>query len=123
MEARTWDDLAAAIAAMTPEQRQQPIQAVLQTCVEDDVQECLCGIAIDTVEGLEIYKCRSSHNNRYCGDDVVLLLDGNQFAKDGAVAYEWPDEGPDVPIYGPHGKTLPSEQYSPRALADAGAAM
>lgn len=118
MEARTWDGLAAAIAAMTPEQRQQPIQVVGATVIENDVQECLPVVAIDTVAAFEIYKCRSSYNNRYCGDDVVLLLDGNPFAEDGAVAYEWPDDGPDIPIYGPHGKTLPEEQYSPRALAD-----
>jgi hypothetical protein len=51
--------------------------------------------------------CRSTHNNKYCADDVVLLLDGNTFSEDGAIGYDLTD---DVPIYGKDGKTSVSDQ-------------
>ncbi len=115
MEVRTWEDLGAKIAAMTPEQRKQPIQCVKPTPIQDQVQEMLPGIAIATVEQFGFYKCRSTHDNKYNANDVVLLIDSNPFAEDGAVAYEW-SEDMDTPIYGKAGPTAKDSQCSPQAL-------
>jgi hypothetical protein len=117
MEVRTWNDLAAKVQAMSPEQRQQPIQCVQPTPSEGDVQEMLQGIAIATVAEFGFYRCRSTHDNKYNASDVVLLMDYNPFAKDGAVAYELSD-GAQKPIYGKDGPTPREAQYSPQALAD-----
>lgn len=119
MKIRTWEDLARAIAAMTPEERLQPVQCVNPTPNDNDVQECLPGIAFGTVAELQFYACRSSHNNKYCSSDFVLLVDGNPFAEDGAIAYEWDTEVGDLdekPIYGSDGKTDRSRQIATAAL-------
>jgi len=117
MEVRTWEDLGAKIATMSPGQRRQPIQCVQPTPNEDEVQEMMQGIAIATVEEFGFYKCRSTHDNKYNAGDVVLLMDGNPFSADGAVAYEWGDEI-DTPIYGKGGPTAVELQSSPQALED-----
>lgn len=116
MDVTTWEDLEAKIAEMTDEQRKQPIQCVNPTPNEDDVQEMVQGIAIGTVEEMGFYKCRSTHSNKYEPKDVVLLLDYNPFAEDGAVAYDWTDGEDDTPIYGKDGKTDVAEQSSPQAI-------
>ena len=94
MEVRTWEDLAAKIAALSPEQRKQPIQCVQPTPNDDDVQEMLQGIAIATVDEFGLSRCRSTHDNKHNGGDVVLLMDANPFAEDGSivVAYELDDK-------------------------------
>ena len=118
MDVTTWEDLAAKIAEMTDEQRNQPIQCVNPTPNEDDVQEMLPGIAIATVDEMGFCRCRSTHSNKYEPGDVVLLMDHNPFAEDGAVAYDWTDGEDDTPIYGEGGKTDVAEQSSPQAIED-----
>lgn len=115
-EIETWWDLMLAIEAMTDEQQSMPIQAVNCTHDSGEVQEMMPGIAIATVEEFEFEACRSTHNNKYCPKDIVLLLDQNSFAKDGAVACrvhglgaEWEGE----PEYGKDGPTKPEEQRRP----------
>jgi hypothetical protein len=117
MKVRTWEDLLAKIATMSPEQRKQPIQCVQPTPNKDDVQEMLAGIAIATVEEFGFYKCRSTHDNKYNAGDFVLLMDASPFSADGAVAYELGDEI-DTPIYGKDGPTAVESQLSPEALED-----
>lgn len=129
----TWDDLVAEISKLSPEQRSQPIQCVLSTPNDDDVQECLPGIAFDTVANFGFHKIRSTHDNRYHGEDFVLLLDHNQFDGSGAIGYRFlcpvgdsVHDDTDLaqqfiadgrigrePIYGPHGKTDVSQQTRP----------
>jgi hypothetical protein len=75
------------------------------------------GIAIATVAELGVYKCRSVYDNKYHGDDVVLLLDYNRFAEDGAMAFEFGETG-FSPVYGESGPTDAEDQMSPAALAD-----
>ena len=115
MEVVTWLDLANHIMTMTEAQQRQPIQCVLCTSNESDIQEILRGVALDTVEQPEIYKCRNTYNNKYCGEDVVILLDNNPFDEDGVVAWELKD-GSDIPIYGKEGKTEVKDQKSPKAI-------
>lgn len=109
----TWDDLATAIAEMSEDQRRQPIQCVHPTPNGDEVQALEPGIAIGTVGEFDFTSCRSVHDNKYRPQDVVLLLDGNPFAEDGAVAYEWKAGEEDIPIYGKGGKTERAEQMAP----------
>ncbi len=112
----TYEDLLIALNKLTPEQLKQPVQAVLPTPVEDEVQTCLTGIALDTVGNFEFYRCRSIHNNKYCKDDLIILLDTNPYGKDGARYYAWNDEDSEEefsPIYGKEGKTRIEDQTCP----------
>ncbi len=52
------------------------------------------GIAIGTVGEFEFEGSRSVVDNKYHADEVVLLIDANPFAEDGAVAYEMKSKGP-----------------------------
>lgn len=115
----TWDDLLVEIARLTPEQRKQPVQVVLPT-YDDDVQTCQQGIALDTVANYEFGKCRSVHNNRYCPDDVVLLLDGNPFHADGSYAHEYDFETKSwLPVYRDGATPTPiAAQCSPQTLKE-----
>jgi len=123
LEVTTWEDLAEKIAALTPEQRQKPIQCLYVTPNDSDVQECLPAIAMATIDELGISRCRSVYDNQYHGDDIVLLLDGNPFAEDGAIAYEMnTNPKPETslnfledmkPVYSSHGPTNPSDQWAP----------
>lgn len=118
-ELETLGDLLRALTNLSAEQLKQPIQCLLSTSNEDDVQEMITGIALGTVAQFEFYKCRSTHNNKYCPDDVILLLDHNPFAEDGAIAYNWSSESVnlcDNPIYGIEGKTNPIDQKSLTAI-------
>jgi hypothetical protein len=104
-EIDTWEDVGRIIAAMTPEQRKQPVQCVLADSDSDTVQVCLPGIAIMTVAQFEFEACRSVHNNKYCPDDVVMLLDINPHFEDGVTHWHW-----DNPCYGKDGPTDPKDQ-------------
>ena len=98
-EIRTYSDLRAALDKLTPKQLAQPIQVVKGSSIEE-VSECMPVIGIDTVDNWGYEFIRSAHNNQRCGNDVVLLIDGNPHAEDGAVAYEWGDGNlEDHPIY------------------------
>lgn len=116
MDIRTWADLAAKLQQMTPEQLQQPIQCVKPTMDEDDVQEMLTGIAFATVEAFGFHKCRSTHNNKYCPGDLVLLVDYNPYAENGAIAYQLGEDNEDIPLFGKDGPTNPRLQCSPAAI-------
>lgn len=120
VELETWSDLKAALATLTDEQLRQPIQCVQPDGDEGRVQEMVLGIALATVRDFEFYACRSTHNNKYCPDDVVLLMDGNPFGLDGVVAWEWHPDGTETPIYGTSGVTGRDDQMAPNCdeLAD-----
>ena len=108
----TYRHLAAALQAMTDEQLNQPVQ-IADPPADCRPVELLKGLAIATVGELEFAGSRSVVDNRYHADDVVLLVDANPFADDGAVAYELRNEGPKdgtpimrhVPIYDADGPT------------------
>jgi len=107
-----WKALAECINQWTPEQQMKPVQAVLATSDEDDVQVGLPVIGVDTVQAWGFLKYRSSHNNKYCGDDFVLLLDHNPYSEDGTYAYhEW--QGP---LYLDGKQTDPQDQWSPEYI-------
>ena len=101
-EVATWADLAAGIAALTEEQRRQPIQCCLAGFADPDV--CFPGIGLGTVGQFEFDSMRSSYDNKWHADDLILLLDSNPFAVDGTIAYQY------VPTYGQDGETFPHEQ-------------
>ena len=73
MELMTWGDLGRKIDAMSPEQRSQPIQCVLPHPDDGHVQECLPGIALWHSGRVSISASRSTHDNKYHGDDVAAL--------------------------------------------------
>lgn len=109
----TWKELGQAIVDMTEEQRQQPVQVVELEPSDDIVNELKPAYGIQSIEELGIEACRSIVDNKRHGEDVVLLIDANPFAEDGAVAYEWPlgdVQAPAVPIYGKDGPTNPADQ-------------
>ena len=111
MEVRTLEDLANAIMALPVDQRRQPIQVAKCSADSDEVVELMPGIALATVGALGIEACRSVHDNKYHADDVVLLIDWNPFAVDGAIGYDlnhW--SGDELPIYPLSGPTYPHEQ-------------
>jgi len=73
----------------------------------------LTGIAIGTVGDLGLPGERSTYDNKYHADDVVILADSSPFGADGAVAYEWADDGTDKPLYGKDGPTKLEDQMAP----------
>ena len=112
----TWGDLANAILALPNQQRIQPIQICPPTVSDAEPIEMLPGIALGTVGQFEFRGVRSVHDNKYHGDDVVLLLDHGPFAEDGAIAYELMPvgrPGAGKPIYGPSGPTEQNDQWAP----------
>ena len=121
----SYADLLAALQTLTPEQLQQPVQCILPTGDEDEVQTCLRALSVATVAQYGFYKCRSTHNNRYCPDDVVILLDDNIAAEDGQIATQYDTVEESLsgaayvgrPIYINGEKTKPEEQCSPEAIA------
>lgn len=123
----TYGDLLEFLRWMTEEELGKPIQCILPTQDEDDVQECLQGIAFATVRELGIYKCRSTYDNKYHADDLVILLDCNLHGIEGEIAHVIvPADGmmklcgdtEERPIYGNGGRTNPKDQMSPEALAN-----
>ncbi len=107
----TYQDLFDALAAMTPEQRAQPVQTAKSPCTEDKPVELYCAVAIGTVGEFEFRGTRSIVDNKYHADEVVLLVDVNPFAQGGAIAYEMFDE--DRPLYGRGGLTRREDQFAP----------
>lgn len=119
MELKTYRELLAFMENMTEQQLDQPVQVVLPSGDLDKAVELQPGIAIGTVAQMEFYKARSSVDNKYHADEVVLLIDGNPFSVEGAVAYslsdadDW-DDMKNHPIYGDGGPTNPADQCSGR---------
>lgn len=118
LEVETWEDLLKKLQTMTPEQLKKPIQCLKTSPNLDEVQACFPGIAFATIDQLEYEYCRSSYDNKFHGEDFVILLDYNPFGKDGAIAYELkPGDktlGKDHPIYGKNGKITREDQTSPK---------
>jgi hypothetical protein len=115
----TWGDLLAALNSLTSEQLRQPVQ-IAESPADCKPVEMQCGIAIGTVGEFEFSGSRSTHDNRYHADDVCLLVDGNSFAEDGAIAYEMKTHKTNgrpvirhVPLYGKDGPTPREAQMSP----------
>lgn len=106
----TYKDLLDYLKKLTPAQLNQQVQTVLCTPDDDEVQELTLAIGIDTIANWEIESCRSSVDNKYHEEEIVLLLTHNPFREDGAIAIEWNIDGPDVPIYGVEGPTNPNDQ-------------
>ncbi len=95
----TWGDLLKILGTMTPEQLDQPVQVIESHPCWDHVREGQKGICIGTVDDMQIAYFRSVTDNRRRGEQVVLFTDGNPYAEDGAIGYEWMDDGEDKPIY------------------------
>lgn len=72
MEIQTLNDLKNYLNKLSESELGQPIQLVLPS-VTDEVNECMLGIAIDTVENFGFPTCRSTHNNKFCPQDIVIL--------------------------------------------------
>lgn len=72
---------------MSESELDQPIQ-ISPPHVTPDPIPLQPGIYIGTVAELELSPCRSSYDNKWHGEDIVILADRNPFAVDGATAYE-----------------------------------
>lgn len=115
-EIETYADLKAALEAMTPEQLAQQIQVAKPTPMP--LVELQVGLAIGTVAEMGFYAVRSTYDNRYHPEDIVLLTDHNPFGEDGAIAYHGLDDDAEA-IYGKNGPTPEIEQIDPREHNDA----
>ena len=118
-EIETYMDLMSALLEMPADRLMQPIQCVKPHADEGKVNAMQPALAIGTIAEFEFFHCRSTHINRYCGDDVVILMDANPFGEDGVVAWKQNPDNPKfsmddmVPEYGRHGKTSLADQTAP----------
>ncbi len=85
----TWGDLLCALHKLSAEQLAQPAQIVKEHPCADKVISAKPVVAIGTVDTLDLRYVRSCKDNRRHGDEIVLLVDGNPYGKDGAVAHRW----------------------------------
>ena len=103
-EVMTYQDLLDALKTLSPEQLAQPIHVAEPGPNGDIPVELKTGIAIGTVGHLGFSGSRSTVDNKYHADEVVLLIDANPYAPDGAIAY---------PIYWRDGPTPREAQMAP----------
>ena len=86
---RSWRDLLECLNNFSPEQLDQPVQVCGTHPVESYVHELQPAYCVGTVEELGILYCRSSVDNRKNNKEVILCVDYNPFAVDGAIAHQW----------------------------------
>lgn len=98
-EIKTYADLLAALQQLTPEQLHQPVQTIKMHPSHEHVYECCPVCVISTIGDLEIEYARSSVDNRFNPDEIVLFTDGNMFGIDGVFSYIWNNDGTDTPTY------------------------
>lgn len=117
-EIETYKDLLAALSVLTPEQLAQPIQVADPSPDCSKPVELQCGIALGTVGEFGFEGSRSVVDNKYHADDVVILVDGNPHAEDGATAYVWRSGGFETASYGVGGPTKREDQFAPKSDGD-----
>ena len=114
---QTYSDLLTYLQSCSLEQLKQRVQICRPSPVEEEPVEACPGIAIGTMQEMGFYKARSVTNNKFVPEEIVLLIDGNPFAPDGAWAYtyDWDEEGKRIitPDYSPDGPTNPEDQLNP----------
>lgn len=117
-EIKTYRDLLKALQKLTPGQLKQPIQIMPSSPFP--IKELQPALAIGTIDKLEVYGSRSSIDNRYHPEEVVILADGNPFGEDGAIAYECvgmrKGKMQRKPIYGDAGPTSKKSQLRPNPI-------
>lgn len=95
-----YQELLEALQQLTPEQLQMDAQVVKCSNIYEEVNEGLPVVAVDTVDNFGILHVRSCKDNRRHGEEVYLLLDGNDHAEDGATSYFVSDDyGVEKPNY------------------------
>ena len=106
----TYHDLLKSLQNLTKKQLSQPVQ-ITDPSYNDDTHPCelMQVIAIDTVDAFGFQKVRSSVDNKYHPEEVVLLTDRNSFAEDGTFSY-LVDESGIFAQYDKNGPTKPEEQ-------------
>jgi len=108
---KTYGDLLKVLVQMNEAELTQAIQIADPPPNEDEPVECCPCYAIGTVKEYEFYRSRSVNDNKYHADDIVMLIDGNSYGKDGAIAYEGFDLS--QPIYSNAGPTSVDDQTCP----------
>lgn len=112
----TYEELANEIAKMTPEQKKQKVQ-IYQDPNTPEVAALKPAICFDTLKNLEVPKARSCYDNKFHGEDFVLMIDHNFFASDGCTAYELKTNKDGkydfIPRDYPFGKTTEEDQTNP----------
>lgn len=108
-----WQELLDLLNTIPPDQLDQPAQLIVyDSCY--GIDECLPIIHFSDIQSLELPGCRCVSDNKYHGEQFVLLADnGNGFAEDGAISYELLDGEFVNPYYGIHGPTKPEDQRNP----------
>lgn len=86
----TYRDLLKELEKMTEDQLGQDVQVLMPGFIEEEVLPLHAGITLDTVHNLlEGSKfTRSSKDNKYHPEEVILLVDWNLFDKDGTMAFD-----------------------------------
>lgn len=113
-DVRTWRHLEKRIAELTERQKDQPIQVLKFNGGSRDVNPLLPGVAFATAQCMQIQAARSTYDNKYHPDDLLLLVDGNKFSEDGAMTHRLKN-GELTPIYTGDGPTKRCDQTAPNA--------
>lgn len=90
-EIATWGDLWTALGKLSAEQLEMPAQVIRENPCATKVLSGKPAVCIGTVDALDLRYVRSCRDNRRHGEEIVLLVDGNPFAKDGAIGYKGMD--------------------------------
>jgi hypothetical protein len=99
-EVTTWGDVLEQLKNAPPEVLAKPAQVICHQPNCDEVFECRPAVSLGTVDELGFDYVRSSVDNRRNGDELVLYVDYNPFAEDGASGYTMTDDE-DIPFYPP----------------------
>jgi len=87
----SWEDLRQylnEIHEKEPDKLKLPVQAGNPSPMEAEPVEMEVGVCIGTFDEMEFYAARSITNNQFNPNELCILLDGNPFGKDGAIAYQ-----------------------------------
>lgn len=108
----TYQDLLAVLQKMTPEQLAQPIQVVKDCGDLSKPVELQPAFCIGTVKELEFNAARSSVDNVYHPEEIVIMIDSNPFRQDGVIAHKLVGHGKRESIYSKDGPTPPEKQMA-----------
>jgi hypothetical protein len=101
-EVETYGDLLRILQTLSPDQLAMPAQVVKGQFDQDEVHEACPLVCVGSVNKLGLRYVRSVKDNRRNGDEIIIYIDSNPFAEDGAIAHEMTDAmdwDNTIPIY------------------------
>ena len=112
------------LKTLNKKQLEQEVQ-VFRPLNHPGVTELKPVVCIDTIENLELDKARSSVDNKFHGEEIVIMYDHNPFGEDGATLYQMEIDKKSGKLKNPKfkpiyalGKTNPLEQTNPKQVKD-----